>query len=368
MSKFTAIKFPETGQVIFKAYSKELELEGITHRKFISYRKKLPVEIIIIKRNNCFIKLDFIIGEENCSVEYPLTFEKSGNEINLKDRLQKLLSKNNGSFYEIKISNIKNETSLKINEIIPEVSMLKNICRAVYQSLEKIEKEIDEKVVSMIMKTMNKNKNFNLSKTFKIDEPNLARFISSRENMNLKKSRIPFYSGNGIDREKISTFGKYHFIPLKPVVYNENYYKKLNGFIKNNTGKIIFLGINNIHHFKFLESLEKYKNVYSFIDFFFYAANSFTLNNESTSRSKVAFGYYWIEGNNENFRHLKESSDLDLFKIEHSFSPPLFLHAGSFAKESLKINWNKKREIKINEDNLFFRVCEDHGFSYIFKE
>ena len=85
-----------------------------------------------------------------------------------------------------------------------------------------------------------------------------------------------------------------------------------------------------------MESLERYDNAYSFIDFFFYAANRFTLNNYSVNRAKVVFGYYWIEGNFENYQKLKSKTDLRLFRIDSSFSAPVFLHDGSFAKESLK--------------------------------
>ncbi len=362
-------KIPDKGQEIFKAYSKDLELDGISHRTFTAFRKKIPAEITLLKKENYKIRIDFFIENEVYSIESPLIIDKSGKQINIKEKMQELFSKPFDSLYEIKILKIKNETSLNNHEIFLLESMLKSINRMSYQYINKIDKEIDYKKISFIMKTLNELKKIKLDNISNINDPELIKFISKRKNINIKNSIIPFYTGNKINLETIVSSGKYCFIPLNPIVYNNNYYKKIINFIKQNPSEYIFLGINNIHHLKFLESLKSFDNVYSFIDFFFYAANRFTLNNGSIKQARVMFAYYWIEGNLENYEYLKNKADMPIFKIEPSFSAPIFLHEGSFIKESLKINFKKKKDyIKITDKDNTYNVNEKYGFSYVFKE
>lgn len=368
--KIYSDKIPENGQEIFKAYSKDLELEGISHRTFNAFRIKIPAEIIFFKKQNHMIGIDFLIDNEIYSIESPLIIEKSGKHINIEERMQELFSKPSDSLYEIKISKIRNETSLNHNEIFLPESMLKNINRMSYRFLEKIDKEIDIKKVSLIMKTLNEVEKLNSNNSLNFNDQEFIKFISRRENINIKNNIIPFYTGNNINPGTLASFGIYYFIPLNPIVYNNDHYKKIINFIKQNPDKHVFLGINNIHHLKFMESLECYENVYSFIDFFFYTANRFTLYNESIAHAKVMFAYYWIEGKSKDFEHLKNLVDMPIFKIEPSFPVPLFLHEGSFIRESLKMNFKKKengKNIKITDKDKDYTVYEKNGFSYVFK-
>ncbi len=83
------------------------------------------------------------------------------------------------------------------------------------------------------------------------------------------------------------------------------------------------------------------------------------------------FTYYWIEGKLENYEYLKNILDLPLFKIESSFSAPVFFHTGSFVKESLKIRFIKKsnyKNIMITCNDNAYSVYEKNGFNYIFKD
>ncbi len=363
-------KAPVKGQKVFKAYSKGLELPGITHRNFPAYRKKLFCGISFLKKKNFLLRIDFIIDGKNYSIEFPLIAGKSGKQIDLKERLQKSFSRPFESFYEIIISHIGNESSINMNDIFMSGTMLTGITRLAYQNLEKIDKETDERKASLLLKSREENKKTAGENLQIINDPGFIKFIEKRNNINLKNNKITFYTGNFRDLDLIASFGKYRFIPLKPVVYENKYYSVLKNFFKDNPDEYFFLGINNIHHLKFMESLKSHENVYSFIDFFFYAANSFTLENSSINKAKVLFAYFWIEGNDKNYEYLKKRTLMPLFKIESSFSAPVFLHDGSFAKESLdnkKVNKLSGDHISISDKDIVYDVYEDKDFTYIFK-
>ncbi len=367
--KFVTIycdKIPKKGQKIYKAYSKNLELPGVTRRAFPAYKKKINAEITFLARDKYALRIDCFIDRERYSFEYPAASETFCKDKGFKDRIQKALSAEADTFYFVEITGIKNETSVNEDYFYFSNTMLQGIAKNLYQNLEKINEETDATQIAQIMNYLN---NFSAPKPAKTiyDYPEVAEFIKKRSNINIKKREFPFFLGNKTDFSSLEIFVKYYFISMKPINYDTTYYKKIESFIKNNSSNTIFLGINNISHLKFIERLGKYKNVYFFLDLYFYTANRFTLSNKSIDRSKVLFAYYWIEGNSKNFEYLKNNTNFPLFQIESTYSAPLFLHNGIFTKESLKNAKSRTSDIVVTNGDDSYSVYESGGFSCLFK-
>lgn len=359
-------KIPDKGQKIYKAYSKSLELAGVTHRVFPAYRKKISAEIKFLLRDKFLLRIDCFIDGRRYSFEYPASPEIQGRGRGFKERFQKALSGEAEVFYSVEITGIKNETSVNEDDFYFSNTMAQGLVKNLYQNLEKINDEADAKQIEKIINYLN---NVNAPESTKTiyGYPEVAEFVKSRSNINIKKREFPFFLESRFDAGSISAFGNFSFIPLKPVIYDKSYYQTIEGFIKINVTKTIFLGINNISHLKYIERLGKYENVYFFIDFYFYTANRFTLLNGSIDRAKVLFAYYWIEGGDAGYKNLSSKTEFPLFRIESTYNAPLFLHNGSFKKESLKNAKGRAEDIVVANGDDRYRIYEYGGFSYVFK-
>ncbi len=159
--KIYSDKIPEKSQKIFKAYSKDLELEGISHRTFIAFRKKINAEITLLKKETPVLKIDLSIDNKTYSTEHQLLFDKQQKKINLQERLQEAFSRPIESLYEIIISNIKNKNFLKTDEIFLPGTMLKGITNNIYKYIEQIDKDNDNKMLAHIMNSLTENKILN---------------------------------------------------------------------------------------------------------------------------------------------------------------------------------------------------------------
>ncbi|MBP7552278.1 MAG: U32 family peptidase [Spirochaetes bacterium] len=359
-------KIPDKGQKIYKAYSKNLELSGVTHRAFPAYRKTIRAEITFLGRDKLVLRIDCFIDGETYKFEYPVSTETSAGAKGFKERIQKALSAEADAFYAVEVLEVKNETLVNEDCFYFSNTMLQGLVKNLYHNLEKINERIDSNQNETIANYLNNIKPPELTKTI-YDYPEVAEFVSKRSNINVKKREFPFFLGNKIDFDSLEIFVKYYFISMKPIIYDKKYYKRIEGFIKNNRSNTIFLGINNISHLKIIEQLGKYKNVYFFIDFYFYTANRFTLLNKSIDRTKVLFAYYWIEGDGAGYKDIISKTDFPLFQIESDYNAPLFLHNGIFTKESLKRAKIGAGDTVVTNGDDRYRVYENDGFSYVFK-
>jgi hypothetical protein len=97
------------------------------------------------------------------------------------------------------------------------------------------------------------------------------------------------------------------------------------------------VGLNNIGHLGFVDSLAARQNVVFFVDFSLYVANRFALDLLLRRVPRLAFAYSWIEDTEEGHASFVAAAELPvtLIRIAPGFRPPLFYSLGCFAKHVL---------------------------------
>jgi len=199
---------------------------------------------------------------------------------------------------------------------------------------------------------------------------------------------IPFVTFNNLKQidlnknDEIFKLENIVFLPLNPIIYNEDQYlKSIERMINENKEFIFIFGINSSWHFylykKYIENL----NIFFFFDFYIYISNRFSLQYYANFE-KSLFGNYWIEFQDEIkqtlTKNLNESYDkkenfknFNLFEIK-DFDIPLFISRGCINKNvinnfSCPENCPKNYLFKLkNQKNDYIYIIEN-CISYLFK-
>ena len=97
------------------------------------------------------------------------------------------------------------------------------------------------------------------------------------------------------------------------------------------------VGLNNVGHLSIASSLADRKNVWFFVDFFLYGANTGFLSLLSARVPRLLFAYAWLEGGETGAPASRPS--LPVLTIARGFKPPLsgfkpplFYSLGCFAR------------------------------------
>jgi putative protease len=360
-----SVKVPEPGQEIFKVYAKRLELPGIRHKDFRYLKKKIVLNILCCSNDTVFFKIVATSGDRTFVYTHPCVFEYMRSPVDTAGHIRKIFEDKYDPEFEFVIENIDLESiGSKSNAAIPH-RLLRNIRTGFIDFIKNLYRKQDADKISAIKENIRVLR----PQSINTDISDIVDFIRIRKNLNPKHEILPFHMGGKIDPKSIAFTGTSCFIPMKPVVNDieSKYYSELNEFVIKNADLRIFLGVNNLHHIKIVEKLIKHPNVFSFVDFFFYIANKLTIGFILKELPKVMFGYFWIEGNVSDYEYLKQVSGFPLFRIDRSFRPPYFFHAGSFAKESLVQDRERKNNLSdLKWEDFDFRLIEECGSTYIF--
>jgi U32 family peptidase len=356
-------KTPTINQNVYKLYSKELELKGTQHKSFKPFKKKIDLSIKFMEEKEKCLRASIFYKNEVYKFKHPISVEEAMKTVEMLEILKNVFNKSDKYSFEFNVSSFENNLPIDSDKIFIYPGLLKKIKTILYKNFDNYIQEINLKEKKAIIA-----ENISVIKPKHGIFEKIKSFIEKRENLNLKEQTLPFYMGGELDLSIIAGFEDCYFIPLKPIVYDheKDYYTKIYNFLKDNKSKNIFLGINNLHQIKILEDLSNFKNVFSFIDFFFYIANSFAFNGLFEKCSNLIFAYFWIEGASEDYKSLKGSKDINLVKVSPGFSPPLFLHQGDFLDESLSYlskdniileNYKSKMKVIVNDSWTFIFAC-----------
>ncbi|MCX7039160.1 MAG: hypothetical protein NT005_08515, partial [Spirochaetes bacterium] len=168
-----------------------------------------------------------------------------------------------------------------------------------------------------------------------------ARMLARRELLSPRNAGlIPFAldGARGIKAESLASIREVSFVPLPPVMMDDGQWlEALERLADQNPGTRFAIGLNNVGHFGFVDSLAARQNVVFFVDFSLYVANRFALGLLLRRVPRLAFAYSWIEDTEEGYASLAAAAGLTLpvIRIASSFRPPLFYSLGCFAKHVL---------------------------------
>lgn len=243
------------------------------------------------------------------------------------DVLQAAFSESGESIFRARSLSFVNHTSLPDDGIFVPPSELKKAKNDFYRGLEE---RFD---AALTAKAAEVQRADDAGKP-----PNSAADIAApahRELISPKNAEpIPFVSkgAKGIRAEALASIDGVSFVPLPPVMPEDSeWLGALEQLVEENPSTQFAIGLNNVGHLAFVDSLAARQNVAFFVDFSLYVANRFALRLMRRRVPRLAFAYSWIEDTEEWHAALP----VPLIRISPSFRPPLFYSLGCFAKHVL---------------------------------
>ena len=129
------------------------------------------------------------------------------------------------------------------------------------------------------------------------------------------------------------------FVPLPPVCPDDSLWAAaLSRLARAHPGQRVAIGLNNVGHVALARELSDHENIFFFVDFYLYAANSHTLSFVRARVPRVLFAYSWIEGSAADHDALASAQPrVPLIRVDASFSPPLFYSLGCFQRHAVRM-------------------------------
>ncbi|MBN2352259.1 MAG: U32 family peptidase [Spirochaetales bacterium] len=361
-------KIPALGQEITKVYSKNNELPGVRHDRFAPYRKKLPVRIVLFSDAPNTMRMETNIDGRSLSFVHPCAYNKSERPEGTVRRVRGAFEAAEDPLFKPEVEEIRCEGS--VGGRAPGSRQLKMIrddfLRRAAEAVSKREAERRASIHAA-------DRAAGAGRAFPpID--GIREFIRDRANLNPRVSPrglIPFHTGGRLEIDSLARTGNFVFIPLHPAVGDgdREYYEEIDRFIRDHPESTVFLGVNNLHHLGPVREWETRANVFSFTDFFFYLANAAAVRFVLRGLSKIAFGYYWIEGTEADRVSLERLSGFPLFGAGNAFRPPYFLHRGDPEVGVLGFDRDEttgEKTFGFEYEKYRFEAVTKKGFTYIF--
>lgn len=373
------------------------------------YQINLNYSYQIISNLNNFSPLEYEKNYEN-NLDFAAQ-QRMGNKSYLEIFEQEMTKSIKEDIFDIKI-NIDNDSKQILNNIFIQPSINKKI-------IKKIKDEIRDNLYDYLNSIDNlqnlNNKKFILKPftiTNKIEEDiELQKKMildKLRKNLIIKDSIfyrkkispqnkierfddnkiIPFVTFNNLKQidlnknDEIFKLENIVFLPLNPIIYNEDQYlKSIERMINENKEFIFIFGINSSWHFYLYKKYMENLNIFFFFDFYIYISNRFSLQYYANFE-KSLFGNYWIEfqdeikktltkNMNESYDKKENFTNFNLFEIK-DFDIPLFISRGCINKNvmnnfSCPQNCPKNYLFKLkNQKNDYIYIIEN-CISYLFK-
>jgi putative protease len=301
---------PPVGQEIFLISTKNISLAKGTDEKELPLRMPIIPLTIECRRTGMVFRIMLDEKDETFEVETP---PLEGQGPGFEQTAQNLWLQAGKSFFVASPVSVKNETGFT-NLFVPP-SVFKKIKNDFYFWLDGVvEERIKQKVGLFNKREIATSTNWSGGNKLKRKELNP-----------LSDPGMPFASL--VDLDSPANFVDFHgfkFVPLPPVLVDENLWgERLHALVQGYPEIKFAIGINNIGQVPLVEKLEKYSNVFSFLDFYTYLANTWAAEFYAWRLNKILFGFFWVEGNDEEFSKMAATA-VPLVVIEDTLSLPLF--------------------------------------------
>lgn len=373
------------------------------------YQINLNYSYQIISNLNNFSPLEYEKNYEN-NLDF-VAQQRIGNKSYLEIFEQEMTKSIKEDIFDIKI-NIDNDSRQILNNIFIQPSFNKKIIKKIkdeirdnlyihLNSIDDLENLNNKKFILKPFTITNKiEEDIELQKKMILDKLQKNQIIKDsifyRKEISPKNKIerfddnkiIPFITFNNLKQidlnknDEIFKIENIVFLPLNPIIHNEDQYiKSIERMIEENKEFIFIFGINSSWHFylykKYIENL----NIFFFFDFYIYISNRFSLQYYANFE-KSLFGNYWIEfqdeikesltkNMNESYDQKESFTNFNLFEIK-DFDIPLFISRGCINKNvmnnfSCPQNCSKNYLFKLkNQKNDYIYIIEN-CISYLFK-
>jgi putative protease len=339
------------GAEVHKISGHNLQLKEFNENSRKPWKTPLTIHVELNKNS---LSISSSLFNEKLTREEDVRIEVSRSGKPINEILTQIFSKSGTSLFTLKEIQVKNRTEYEDNGIFIPLPVLKKIKSDFFDYVEKELREILTEKSDAI---------YNFIKE-KAAEGQYVRVpeieVPLRQEMTSKGSMIPF------SRDFQPDENKNHFIPLPPLLFNEQDFKRLEEQIETLSQDItqnVLIGINNISHFHFVEKYEQKENISFFTDYCTYIANSASLLFYREQIRKLEFSYYWIED--------KEGSLHDMKKIEKDFKPHLFVSRICYRKHNglgSCNNCGKRFTYDLKQQNNSFQVEVQDCITWLFQK
>lgn len=338
-------ELPEVGDEIYLVSSRTLERKKVNPGSFPQWKKAVEPEVSLVGNR---IKIgcgDFSYESEEIAAE------RSENQNGFKGKFAEILKNSADSFYfSDKISFEKNCENVFV---VPSV-------------LKKIRTDFYEKYAAFCDAAFEEKKEKVLESFVLPESAEVPGIFRERALMNPDKD-IPFFMPDDPE-SALKTAGGFLTVPLLPLMKeSKKYLSKINDIISKNSDKKILVGLSNFGHLNFALEHLKDENIFFFIDFSLYIANSFSYSFfKDLLGEKLLFGYSWIEEKEEIPELLPEIIPIS------GFNPPLFISAGCFERSNgfkkCAECGGKRSERTLTNCGRKFKVVSKNCVTFMFSE
>ncbi|MBN2373187.1 U32 family peptidase [bacterium] len=338
---------PRKGDIIYKTSSHNLHWPAIKEGGIRTWKRPVDITVTLSDRQVMFASpppknpLADVIADIPISIELPINIEKSHKEVPFRDILGKVLGETGSFSFRPRKINLINNTSCKDDRIYIHPANLKKIKNKWYEYLQERYKSLTEEMLNRMLGTSSLPSAIEPDKSSRLHERQIMDNLPPRSGIIPRDADpVPFIlDPENIAIESLPDAGGILFIPLHPIIFKDTkYLEGLLGFLKSHTRHTFAIGLNNIGHISWVNTLSALPHVSFFIDYGLYCANIRTFYFFMEHIPRLLFQYFWIEGSNADFAGLKARIGgyrIPLALIDKSFHPPLFISRACFVRHSL---------------------------------
>jgi U32 family peptidase len=314
------------GQELYHLSSRLLDLPTLrTENSIDSYQRPMPVEVAVA---NDALSVHFSWDGEPFEFCEQIEVFPAKNAIDFTSVLKKFFTQSNKNPVVVGDIALINNSDLPANGIFLPPAAIKKFKNSFYTFLNTV---IEKKRAQLLEEVLQYKCPADAFATHSLFDGKCREFVAQRERLNPAKGDrlLPFVSKSDLEHASFASQRKLSFLPLPPVIFEENvFFRSVEAALVKHPEKIFLVGLNNIHHLYYAEKLQRYDNVFFFVDFYLYAANRFALKFYQDKIGKLLFAYRFIEDDNE-------TDQLPLTAIGRSFNPPLFYSCGCFCRHNV---------------------------------
>lgn len=255
---------------------------------------------------------------------YPLEISEARKEQPLEQNITTIFS--SGLHGKVIASAVKivNTLELELKNIFIPLSILKEIRRSYYDSLEGI-----------IETSIHNINNIQIESNQKGEILPPRALITPPHNRNLpyvdlERTLRGLKKGTSVE-EVLSIIDNKVYLPLPAVTFNEEEAIEQLDEILSLINHPVIIGINNISHLKWVET---YREIETFIDVYLYIANSESAASIASLLNNCTGGYYWIEKKMKDTSHY----NIKMSEVEKEFSLPLFISRSCYKYDVLGLS------------------------------
>ncbi len=324
------IEIPGIFPLTFPFELRRISLHNATNAKidethYLAYRYPITITLTLDNQKLTISSSDLPVWlNGDTKQSYSIDINEARKEQQLSQNIETIFT--TGLHEKVIASNIiiKNNFDLPLSKIFIPLSALKEVRRSYYQFLEDfIEKGIQAPLIPPKKVSFN---GIEMPKRGLISPPNSRNLPYS----DLEKSLKLLKEGKNID-DIFSVIEEKVYIPLPAVFFNEEEAIQQLEEILNLITLPVVIGVNNISH---IQWLKPYSHIETFIDVYFYIANSESAQLAYSSLQNLIGGYYWIEKKKPDTSHYP----IYMSEVEKDFSLPLFISRSCYRYDVLGLS------------------------------